>query len=246
MGWILAVNSLQANKYYTFENSGGYMDFIVVVISALVFLFSAWFYTVSDSGIGKSDEETSIKETKSNHQKEKLKEEIVVNYYTNSQNEEKISKIDTAKLEQLTQNAPVTSEQKQPKLQPKENKQIGQTPYAQPSVATVINPQSNFNTSTKSSQIGQHFQSNQTTPSQTKSSFGSNSSNTNSSGSFTVVTPPSIPQMSGMDTPPPIPTLTVSNGIITTQNKQPTTSESSNTETTQSSTKLEGPPQIGQ
>jgi hypothetical protein len=242
MGWILAVNSLQANKYYTFENSGGYMDFIVVVISVLVFLFSAWFYTVSDSGIGKSDEETSIKETKSNHQKEKLKEEIVVNYYTNSQNEEKISKIDTAKLEQLTQNAPVTSEQKQPKLQPKENKQIGQTPYAQPSVATVINPQSNFNTSTKSSQIGQHFKSNQTTP-----SFGSNSSNINSSGSFTVVTPPSIPQMSGMDTPPPIPTLTVSNGITTTQNEQTTTtSDGSNTKTTQSSTKLEGPPQIGQ
>jgi len=226
------------------------MDFIVLVVSALVFLFSAWFYTVSDSGIGKSDDKAIVKEITNNTQKEKFKEEIVVNYYANNQKEEQISKIDTAKLEQLTQNTPVISEQKQLKLQPKENKQIGQTPYAQPSVATVINPQSNLNTSIKSAQQSKPTQAIAQLP-QIKSSFGSNASHTNSSNSFTVITPPSIPQIGGMDTPPPIPTLTASssNESSVIQNDQSSINTTNNGDTgqqTSSKTKLEGPPQIGQ
>jgi hypothetical protein len=222
------------------------MDFIVLVVSALVFLFSAWFYTISGANVNDSNDEISVKEKKIDN-KEKLKEEIVVNYYANNQKEEKISKIDTTQLEKLTENSPKISEQKQPNSVSKANEPTAQTPHSKPSFASVVNPQSNLNTPIKSSQT-QQPKVQQGSSFENKSSFGSNNSNMSSSGSFTVVTPPSIPQMSGMDAPPPIPTLAVSNETSQGTSEKPTTSGTNKEETqqTSSSSKLEGPPQIGQ
>lgn len=217
------------------------MDMIVIIVSALVFLFSAWFYNVSDNGFGEGSDTITIEEKKNNKNNEKVKDEVVVNYYTSSENDENIksSKFDNSQIENLVKNTTKTAVQ-QSKPTINSNERIMQTQFAQPSLASVVNPQSKSNSVTSSQtpqQQNVHQPTQQNTHFQNKFSSGSNS--------FSVVTPPSIPQVSGMDAPPEIPTLTsVSNEIATTDTSNNT--KQTQQQTTSSQTKLEGPPQIGQ
>jgi hypothetical protein len=225
------------------------MDLIVVVISTLILMFSAFFYIQSteiadvDTFSNSSPQTSKIIEKKS-----KNEDDVMVAYGSSSQNPTKKDEltIDAKTINLLhSQNTNIPQQpeksnqnQIQNNIKPKENP----TPFAQPSQAKIFSSQTNY-------QSQPHYNPNNTgsIPKAQEKYQQNNSQSSQESQTFSMMVPPAIPVISGgVDAPPPIPTLQNSTTNNTAKTETTTTTTTQPKTETSSTVKLEGPPQIGQ